>query len=773
VQGVAKVNDWLAEILVEKRVLLLILVLIATAISAYFLKNLGIENSLEVWFLKNDRVLIDYNEFKRVYGNDEVILVWVKPEKGIYDKTFAGRMYDVSNQLGKHKLVKRILSITKAPYLDSKGEMLIVEDILKSKPDASYDPENFKKRLNSNPMMRKLLLNKDSSATVIVIEPVVTDEMDAKRPELIGYVKDNLKGMDFKLMGTGVIYDELNRLTLNDASLFTGLTYIILLVSILIFYRKKSIMIATTATIVLISVLILGVLGLFKQKLNTVSAILPSLVLIMCLEDIIFIYSHYYDTPPSERDIKKTVSHVLVPCFFTSFTTAVGFFSFCTSPMKILKYFGIFAAVAVILEYVVSIIIGTFVLEFIEKRSKRQGTPVESEKEFYETFFRPRLIKVNTFVQKHNKALAAFFFLILVACLFGITKIKVDTYTIGMLKESNGIRRDSVFFEKDYGFYVPLEVRLIPKSGTIKDPEFLKGLSLLQDEIEKDPSYNKSTSIADVVKQLNRVLTDNKESSYKIPDTGNAIAQELLLYEMDGGNDLWYFVDSSYTEARLTIHVPMASSRSLRAVIDKTEKMINETFRGHVSVAFGGYIPLYIKLIEYIARTQVESFILAFILIFASTTILLRSWYYLFIIIIPNIIPIIFTLGFMGFTGINLDVATVTVAAITIGLSVDNTIHYLYYFKLLRKAGMGVRDAVRETLLFKGAPMFISNIILVFGYLIMIFGHVTSVVYFGILTSLTLSVALLCDILLLPSLLILFSGERAACENSMETAADS
>jgi uncharacterized protein len=272
------------------------------------------------------------------------------------------------------------------------------------------------------------------------------------------------------------------------------------------------------------------------------------------------------------------------------------------------------------------------------------------------------------------------------------------------------------------------------------------------------------------VKQLNRVLTDNEESSYRIPDTRNAIAQELLLYEMNGSNDLWYFVDSNYTEARLTIHIPMTSSRSFRTIIDKTEKMASGIFGGNVRVAFGGYIPLYIKLIEYIARTQVESFILAFILIFASTTILLRSWYYLFIIIIPNIIPIIFTLGFMGFTGINLDVATVTVAAITIGLSVDNTIHYLYYFKLLRKEGANVRDAVRETLLFKGAPMFISNIILVFGYLIMIFGHVTSVVYFGLLTSLTLSVALLCDILLLPSLLIIFSRERTAGGGKAEKA---
>lgn len=750
----------LAEALVERRWLFLGGVLAITFALAFFLKNLGIENSLEVWFLKNDKTLVAYNEFKRIYGNDEVILVYINPVKNVSRPEFIRQIYQATTTLEKHPMVKRALSITHAPYLGSEGDRLIVENMVKSEPDQAFDLKGFNERINSNPLFRKILFSKDGTSTAIIVEPIVTSEMDARRPELISYVKESCSGLDYRLAGTGVVYNELNGLTLKDTSLLTTLTYVILLASIFVFYRKKAIMVAATGTIVIITVVVLGVLGLFHQKLNMVSAIMPTLVLIMCLEDVIYIFSHYYDTPPRERDIVKTLSHVMVPCFFTSFTTAVGFFSVCTSPMKILKYFGIFAGLSVVLEYLVSIVIATFVLAQSEKKGPSASEGAAPMPDFYERFFQPWLRKLNGLVQTRDKAIVAFFMVVMAVGIYGITKINVDTYTIGMLLKSNSVRQDSDRIEKDYGYYMPLEVRLIPKSGSIKDPAFMKDLEKLQGAIDTDPAYNKSSSIADVTKQLNLVLTDGSDSSYRIPDTRETIAQELLLYEMDEKNDLWYFVDKQYTEARLALRVPMASSTDFKAAMARTENTINETFKGSATAVFGGYAPLYVKLIEYIAETQITSFVLAFVMIFVCAAFLLRSSYYLLVIVLPNIIPIIFTLGFMGFMKINLDVATVTVASIAIGLTTDNTIHYLYYFKSRLALGSSTREAVGETLLFKGAPMFISNIILVFGFMIMVFAHVTSVIYFGLLTCLTLAVAILCDLILLPALLIAFDRSK-------------
>lgn len=756
-----KFPDRLAHLLVSCHAWLFAAVIVLALGAAFFIKDIRINNALENWFVEKDPTLLAYNEYKRTYGNDEVVMIWIKSQHGIYDQAFIKSIYDLSNNLERHALVSRVTSITKASSVSLKDDTLQVEQMVNAEPDENFDLAAFRSRLEANRSLKKILLNKDESATVVIVEPRYPNPEEDRRPELVGFVKAQCKGFHYKLAGVGVIDTELNRLTMNDSILLTSLTYLTLLLAIYIFYRKRVVVFAATATIILLTVLFLGIMGACNQKFNVVSSILPILILIMCLEDIVFIYSHYYDTPVHERDIKTTLSHVMVPCFFTSLTTAIGFFASCTSPMTITRNFGIFAALGVLLEFVVSVIVGTFFLVKWQGKETLQHQNQEPAARSYETLFQPSLKWIYSKVAVHYRLILGISAAAMVIGLFGITRVTVDTNGMDMLKRTDSVRQDSHFLERDYGFYLPMEIRLQPTSGTIKDPDFLKRLSLAQDRLEQDPSFAKPFSVADIVKQLNQVLTDNQPGSYRIPDTRQAIAQELLLYEMDADKDLFSLVDRDFSEARLTVHVPMSSSRSFEALIAKIRQVLEGAFEGNARIIPSGYGPLYVKTVDYISQTQITSFILAFVLIFLSTTILLKSKYYLFIIIIPNIIPVICTLGFMGYAHINLDIATVTVAAITIGLSVDNTIHYLYLYKLKRTQGLAVNEAVREALLFKGAPMFISDAILICGFFILVFGQTMPIINFGFLISMTLAIALCCDLFLLPALLIFFSGLRA------------
>ncbi len=238
--------------------------------------------------------------------------------------------------------------------------------------------------------------------------------------------------------------------------------------------------------------------------------------------------------------------------------------------------------------------------------------------------------------------------------------IKIETYSIGFLLDSNQVKKESVFFEKDYGYYVPLEVRFVPAIGDVKDPAFLKKLASLQDKLERGGLVQRPTSVADVVKQLNKVLA----KSYSIPEKRDSVDQELLLYEMDEKNDPAYFVDNDYLETRLTVRIPMVSSQSMNKVMDSLNIQIADTFGKEVKAVYGGYIPLHIKLLEYITDSQIRSFVLAFVLIFAVTGLYFCS-FSMFLVII---LPIFITLGLMGYVGIDLDISTVTIAALTIGL---------------------------------------------------------------------------------------------------------
>lgn len=753
-----KIIDKVADILVEKKWHLFIGLVIITLVASYFMKNLKLDNSLEVWFLKDDPTLANYNEFKEIYGNDEAIIAWVKPDKDIYDKDFVKKIYDISIKLEKNKLVKRVLSITKAPYLDSnKSRELIVEDMVDKDPAVSFNAEDLKKRISANPLWEKLLLNKGSSAVMLLVEPIVSNDFDIQRPEILQFVKDSLEGMNYRLAGMGVVYDELNRLSIRDSGIFTSISYLILIFALIIFIRKKSILGAATLTIIFSVLLFLGISGFFEQSFNMVSVILPSLIIILCLADIIHIYSHYDKTPPGENRLKRNLSYVLVPCLFTSLTTAIGFLSLSSSPMAVLKKFGIFASIGVLVAYVVTIIVCTLLLSLKEKRSaSEKGESIEEKKDFIDSI----LLKIFQVVSKYYKSIVISGVALILIGIAGITQLSVDTYSINFLLDSNKVKGDSTFIEGDYGLYLPLEVRLKPDSEYgVKDPVFLNKLSDLQARLDSIPSLEKSTSIADVVKQLNRVLTDNMDASYKIPDSNKAVAQELLLYELDENSDLNAFVDENYTEARLTVRIPMCSSKDMDKYMTTVASEIKTIFGDTVDVKYGGYIPLYVKMMDYIIESQISSFLIAFVVIFIIMALLFKfkSFSVMLIGIVPNILPIFMTLGFMGWSGINLDIATVTIAAIAIGISVDDTIHFLFMYLKKKGEGCSVSKSIEHTLQTSGKAMIITSLLLILGYSVLVLASVKSVIFMGLLIAVTMLSALACDLFLLPALLLMFS----------------
>ncbi|MCP4131578.1 MAG: MMPL family transporter [bacterium] len=769
----------IAGVLVDRKWLLFILLCMITVGGSVFLVSwddpispkIKMDNSLEIWFLEDDPARVSYNEFKEIYGSDEVISAWVQPKtdgakKDVLNKEFVQQIYDASVTIEENPLIKRVLSITKTPYIDGKKGELIVEDMVKKRPDDSYKAEVLKERIKSNPLWEKLLFNKAGTATMIIIEPErATDmnDLDSKRPEILKFVRDSLKGIDFKLAGMGVAYDEINKVGLKDTMLFTSIAFTLLLVLLAIFFRRLSIYITAMVTMTICMWIFMDISGLFNQNLNVVYGILPTVISILCLADIIHVFSHYDKTAPGENRLKRNLSFVLIPCFLTTVTTAAGFSALSSSPMKILKSFGIFAAVGVFIAFFVSMIISALVLGVKEKRDaakEASGKTVKAKKEGNDIFDKI-LSKINTFVHNQYKLIVGVGAVLIVVGIFGITRVNVDTHSLNFLLDSNQVKQDSKFIEGDYGYYLPLEIRIKPKNDDgVKDPDFLRKLDALQKVIDKKESFEDSTSIAEVVKHLNRVLTDNKQASYVIPQTRNEVAQELLLYDMDEDNDLSFFVEEEYEEARFTVRIPMVSSKTMKGLIAEAETEIRTIFKDDVDIKFGGYVPLYVKMMEYIIESQISSFLIAFVIIFALMALLFRSYSVLLIGIVPNLMPIFMTLGFMGLTGVNLDIATVTIAAIAIGISVDDTIHFIFMYKKKKGEGCTTSEAVEHTIGTTGKAIIITSMLLIFGYSALLFASIKSVIFFGLLIAVAMIFAVIADLFLLPSLLLLFSKDK-------------
>jgi len=752
---------WCAVQIVEFRGILFSILLLVTFGSLFFAKEIKVDNSLELWFLEDDPTLIAYREFKKLYGNDEIILALINCEKeGVFTLENLRKIWKSSKSIEDNKTnFKRVLSIGLAPYIGlQNGTELIVEDMITEEPKSPEDLEKIKKRFFDDPFKVKLLTDLARKYTVMIIEPVASHEMDQKRPILIQAVKEKLKGLDFHLAGMGVMYDELNRLSIRDGALFTTVAYSVIVIVVFFLFRSWIFTGMIIAVMILGTCSFLGLYGFFKQNFNMVTIVLPTLMLILSISDVSYIYNNYcYNIAHVMEDKKKGLirvfSECLSPCLFTSLTNFFGFISIVSSPMEVLRGFGFFAAYATIAEYIISMISAAFILSFI---NPQKGMDLR----------RPFASSVEWCVRLMPKYYRTVMFLLLltsIAGIYGISKIEVDTYSMGFLQDSNQVRRESDFVEKNYGYYLPLEIRLLTgKTDGIKEPDFLKRLSEAHDELEKFPEIQRAASIVDVFKKLNQVMSSEQTSSYKIPDSFEAASQLMMLYSSDPDNDLEHMTDRNFSEARLTVRVPMVSAANLYRIEKMVKEYLEKKFSGTgVKIVFGGYVPLYARLINYITQSQIQSFGWALLFIFGAMALLFRRFDPIWLGIIPNVYPILMTMGMMGLLEIRLDIATVTIASIALGVAVDDTIHELYLFYDPARKHLEPVESISECLIEAGPAVISTAIIYALGFSALALASIKSVIYFGALLAMTLVFGMLCEITIMPALICMFKDYLA------------
>jgi hypothetical protein len=748
-----------AEFLVDRRLPLFVLLVAMVIGSLYFAPNVRVDNSLELWFLESDPTLTAYREFKKIYGNDEVILALIDcgAKEGIFSLGHLKNVFRASREIeGDTANFKRVLSIGLAPYIGLKdGNELIVEDLMTGEPKTSEEGEVVKQRFLDDPFKIKLLSDPTQRYAILIAEPTASSEMDQKRPEIIKSVRDKLRGFSYKLAGMGVMYDELNQISMRDGALFITVSYLVIVVVSFLLYRSWIFTLLVIKVMVLGGLGFMGVYGFFRQNINMVTMVLPTLMLILSVSDVTFVYNNYcYNidkvVADKRRGLITVFSECLSPCLFTSLTNFFGFISIVTSPMLVLRGFGFFAAFATMAEYLVSMITAAFLLGLL---TPRPGLVMA----------RPFERQVNACIRQvpfHYGKILTVFLLATIFGILGIMQLHVDTYSMGFLHKNNPVRVDSDAVEKEYGNYLPLEIRLITeKDDGIKDPGFLKRLSEAHDDLEKMPEIQRAASIVDVLKKMNQVMSDGSAASYQIPDSFDKASQLLMLYGSDPDNDLEHMTDTYFKEARLTVRVPMVSAAALHRIEGMVRTYLDTKFAGTgVKIIFGGYVPLYSRLIQYLTQSQVWSFSVAMFFIFGAMSFLFRRVSAIWLGIIPNIFPIIMTLGIMGWVGIRLDIATVTIASIALGVAVDDTIHELFLFFHPSRQHLDPVESITDSLVEAGPAVVSTSIIYILGFSVLAMASIKSVIYFGVLLAIALFIALLCEVTILPALICQFKS---------------
>ena len=692
----------------------LLALLVAVAPLAMAGSALKPDNSLAVWFVRDDPALERYRAFQREFGNDETVAISYLAPGGALSPAEAQLQRRAADRLRAVEGIDQVL----APAL--------LADSLGTGPQAREY------------LYRAGLISEDGRTATLLARMSARADIDEVRGDILDRVRATAgetlgaDGRPLHYAGIGVVYDALNRQTIRDSGFYLGVAFLVMGVLLWFALRRWRAVAIALVPPVTVSVMTTGLFVLTGRPFTQVTSILPMLVLVIGLSDAIHLVAHYYverraspgamEKAERREMVARTAAWVALPNLFTALTTAAGFLALASSRMPAIRDLGLFAAISMLVLWVMTLLVGTAALALWDvppPPERPQGGRLDHA-----------LAWLSIHVPRWRWAVLGGMAVITAVLLAGATRVKADTYTLELLPPDHVARSDSRWIEQNAGFYTPLEFVVRADSGrTVLDPAVLSELRAWQDYAEARPDVGRTFGFAELAA------------------AGRAVP---------GGP----YLSADSAEGRVTFFVPMTSTAGFAATMRALDSGGAQGYLVTVANAkASGYLPLYLRIVEYVVSGTVWGLAISTLIVFAMVGILLRSLPLTLAAIPTNLFPVALVFGIMGWTGIPLDIATATIGAIVLGIAVDDTIHFLFRYRSEREAGLSREEAVARTYRETGRAVVFASIVLSLGFAVLATSSSQSIAYFGIVASLSIVGAMLADLLLLPVLLLF--GRRA------------
>ena len=708
---------------------------LSLGLALYVLPNMGVDNAVEIWFPKGDSSVVKYHEFQDVFGNDEQVIIGVQTKEPLTSVESLETIRLLVETAERQEGVEHVIAITNTPFIDPESSDITIQTL-----EELGFTEASSKKWQQDQGLNQLLGEKENTA-ILIVQMAVIEDFDIKRDGLLLNLRTELDGVTSELHygGIGIIYAALNKASTVDSVVFIVGSY--LLISILLWrlFGNFRAMVLTLTAVGIGATWLMGIFAGLGHNINMVNMVLPTLVLVIGVSGCVHMLMHIAQSKqvdPIKRAIEG-ISAVLWPCFFNTITTCLGFLALGFADLPVIQELGWFGGLGLLLAFVAALILSAI------GGTRTNWLPEIREEAWIERF----VGKLADWGQSHQKEIiTAGLFLTLFSAL-GITKLEVDTYSIGFMKESSSVRQDSDWIEEYYGSYTPVEFVIeTPREDLLTT---LQEMQAWEEKLNAQDGIGYIRSLYSPISQLHQSLA-SKDGAL-LPVDSRALEQLIFLLQI-APDSVWDQLVSEEDEnlkLRMTVGIPMLSAKGFETKLAEMEEMVSFS-KAEFTVA--GYIPLYIQMMKLIVSSQLSSFGFAFLIIFATIGILFRSLRMALLSIPANLLPVLMTLGLMGWLGIRLDVATVTISAIVLGLVVDDTMQFLYRLREELKLEKDQRKAIHNAVRLVGRPMFITTVVLGAGFSALGFATVTSVAYFGLLLAFALTSALFCDLLILPAL---------------------
>ena len=710
-----------------------------------------------------DSAYIRYNQFKKIFGQDAGTMVLGFRSGKIFDPAVFNDWHKLADTIQHIKGIRTVLSIGNLFNLtkDTTLHKFIIRPLFTSSGQEILT-ENIKRSVNGLPFYKGLALSNDGQATLMAITFEGSILNTPKRVPILNKILKSGKAFENKehivlhYSGLPLIRTVTGDLIQNEFSLFLGLSLLITSILLLLIFRSAYAVVFPVIVVMLGVTWSLGMLVLMNYEITILTGIIPPLVVIIGIPNSVFILNKYYFEYGLSHNkmeaLNKVIEKVGITTFIANVTTAIGFGVLCFTKSELLVQFGLVASLSIMVTFALSIILVPAIFSYLPEPQQRQ-TVIQNR-----PVMQGLLLKLNRLVHQKRTAIYTVTILLILICGYGVTKINVNSFVVDDLPKKSNTLNDLKFFEANFKGVLPLEVSIDTKrKDGVMSQAFIHKLDKLETLISSYPEFSRSVSLVQGLKFSTQAFYGGDPSYYRLPD---GMEQGFILnYAGNSGKSqdmLNSYLDSNRRYTRATFEMVDIGSDRMNRLLKQLQPGIDAIFNPYkYHVELTGSSIIFIKGANYMVKNLYESLALAILLIGGVMWILFRGIKMIAVSLLPNLIPLVITAGIMGFLGIPLKPSTILIFSIAMGISSDQTIYFITrYRQELKNTGKSVSVIIADTIKETGMSMIYIATILFFGFGIFGFSTFGGTQALGVLLSITLLVAMISNLTLLPAFLL-------------------
>ncbi len=757
---------WSVRIILRYRIAILAIIGLITVFMGFKATKVQFSYEMSRMLPENDSTYRKYQDFKQRFGEDGSVIVLGVTNPDIFQLSEFNKWYDLGNHIKKIDGIEEVVSIARTAVIekDTLARKFTYRPLVAKRPSTQAEIDSIRDVLFSMPFYNGLLYNRNTGSSLMAITLNKADVNAKGRIRIVNQISSLVRqyeketSLQVHCSGLPYIRTVTTNMIKSELFLFIILSMVIAAAIMFLFFRSFRIVFSSLFLVGISIVWAMGILSMLDYKITILTGVIPSLLVIIAIENCIYILNKYHleyiNHGNKIKALSRTIRRIGFASFMTNTATAMGFMAFILVNNKMFSEFGLVTSLNIMLEFLLTITFFPIFLSFMKPPKERHTRHLESH------FFRNVTDKVVDLITSHRKQVYLVSFLVVIVSVYGLTWMKTSGKVVDDLAKDDPIYVDLKYFESNYGGVMPFEISIDTKkpNGVMRLPVFRK-INQLQEYIGQYPEFSRPLSLSEMMKFARQAFYSGDSSKYTLP--GEMEKNFILAYlpKSSGGQSgasLKSFIDSTRQITRVSFQVADLGTNEMEALLAKIRPAVDSIFEAdNYDVTITGNSVVYARGTNFLIRNLVESVIIAIVLISLLMVVMFRSFKMIVISMVPNLIPLLVTAAIMGYSGIPLKPSTLIVFSIALGISVDNAIQYLARYRHgLKISNNNIGESAVSALREASFSMIYTSIVLVLGFSVFTISDFGGTKALGLLISCTLFVAMFFNIAVLPSLLM-------------------